>query len=96
MGLTKTVLPIVYVMFGGLFLALAICGGLYLMKMFGLTRLFKRKPKIPEEVYEQVALWIQEGFTFTQIAEKISKFNKKTQEKYINAYLEVKKLQESP
>jgi hypothetical protein len=65
----------------------------YILKMIGLFKIFKRKKKIPDEVYEFIINKINEKGEkegWIEITEHFSKFPKKQQELWVQAYLEVK------
>jgi len=49
-------------------------------------RIFKKKIKVEEEKVIEVLKMMQEGYDFNKITENISKFDKETQEEYLNAY----------
>ena len=80
---------------GGLFfLFIAFVLGLigWLLKKVGLFKLFKRRTKVPEKIYIEVAQHLLESGSFDTLAEKFSKFDKKIQDLYIKAYLEIKRV----
>jgi len=100
--LTDKILPLAYLIVGGFFLAIAGYGIWYVINMFGLQKhiknAFKTKKsrQIPEEIYEQVAIWMKERDSLPYIVGKISNLKAKTQRKYIDAYLQLKEASESP
>lgn len=90
MSISSTLVPII----GGAFiivLGIVLFYFLYsLLRMVGFFNLFRRKIKIPDEVYSFVIQKInEEEQPFIRIAEHFSKFPKKQQDLYVQAYLEV-------
>ena len=76
-----------------LFIIGLVCYGIYwILKSFGVLKIFKKKIKPSDEVYIDVAKRLVKGETFEQIAVSFSKFSKPTQDAYIQAYLEIKEL----
>lgn len=64
------------------------------LKTMGLTKFLKRKPKVSDEVLEEVLIEIiKEEKTFIEFAEYISKFNLKKQKEYLEAYYKIKQLE---
>ncbi len=63
-----------------------------LLKMVGVFKLFKRKIKISDEIYEFVIEQINEDKVkaFQNISEHFSNMPRKQQQLYVQAYLEVK------
>ena len=59
-----------------------------LLKLIG--KLYHKKPS--EEIYVEVAKQLKENKSFEDFAVYISKFPKKIQNKYIEAYLEIREL----
>lgn len=62
----------------------------WVIKNLGMLKMFKRKPKIDEYAYMKVLEMLEEGKNWTAIAEHFSKYPFKEQQKYINAYFEIK------
>lgn len=90
--IVKIILPVVKgVVFFGV-LAIIFYGFYRLLKLIGFFRIFKRKVKVSQEVYVDVADQIEQGARFRDIAEYFSKFPKRIQNQYIQAYYEIKSL----
>ena len=94
---TDILIPIIKGAFGIFFVLWMIFFFYLILKFTGMLKLikdiFKRDKKISDEIYEYVAVAISEGETLSDVAQYSSKFSKKTQNQYIDAYLEVKKME---
>lgn len=78
-----------------LFFLILMFGFYKILSMLGVLKLFKmfkKEKEINEEVYIKVGLLIEEG-GLNSVAEYISKFPKPLQDEYIQAYLDIREVQ---
>lgn len=93
MSISDQILPIVK---GGLFFFVFLWVGYIIwwaLKHTGILQYIK-KTKIPDKVYQEVAGYINEDKEWGEIAQVFSKYDKKVQDQYIKAYLELKKIEQ--
>lgn len=92
MTLTDTVTPIIK----GVIVVFLLCLIGYLIywviKHLGLGKMFKKKEKIDETIYQEVADSLARGETFNEIAELFNNKPLPIQQKYVQAYLELRQL----
>ena len=69
-------------------------GFYWILNKIGFFKLFKRKPKISDDIYEFIIERISKGEKLSDIVQYATKFPLRTQEKYINAYFELMKEQD--
>lgn len=67
-------------------------GFYWMLKKTGIFKLFKRKIKPTQEIYEEVADNMEKGNTFDDLAQEITKYPIQTQHQYLQAYLDFKKV----
>ena len=70
-------------------------GMYWILSKLGIFKLFKRNPKISDDIYEFVAEKISSGEKLNDIVQYTTKFPIRTQEKYINAYFELNEINKS-
>jgi len=92
MTLTDVILPVVSGVVFVVVLLVILYGAYFILKLLGITKLFKKKPKISDEVYIEVIKKIRNNETFDEIMEKTSKYPLRRQQEYLDAYLKVKNL----
>ena len=90
MGITDIIIPVLYGV-----VVVFIIGWLcfvvwWVLNYLGLTKYLKRQPKVTEAVYVYVATAINEGKSFEEIMQPITKYDIKKQQPYIEAYMELK------
>ena len=90
MEITNIITPIIY----GVIIFSIIVWFIYVIYWILKHTIFRLiKPKISDDIYEEVADMIIQKKKFEDIAIKFSKYPKKIQNKYIQAYFELKEIE---